>query len=90
MNRYVLALLTLKSCTIDQTFLILCVYEFQLFLQSLADLQPKFNSNIERELFIEIRLASVPSGFSYLQQRGFLSTQMDYWAVEFNYRFVSF
>ncbi|XP_034242434.1 rapamycin-insensitive companion of mTOR [Thrips palmi] len=61
-----------------------------IFLQSLADLQPKFNSNVERELFIEIRLASVPSGFSYLQQRGFLSAQMDFWAVEFNYRYVRF
>lgn len=61
-----------------------------LFLQSLAELKPEFNSDVERELLIKIRLASVPSGFSYLQQAGFLSTQMDYWAVEFNYRYVRF
>lgn len=61
-----------------------------IFLQSLAELQPKFNSDVERELLIEIRLATVPCGFSYLQQKGFLSSQMDYWAAEYNYRYVRF
>ena len=60
----------------------------QLFLQSLAELKPTLDPKVERELLIEIRLASVPAGFSYLQQSGFISAQMDYWAFEFNYRFV--
>ncbi|KAK3927944.1 Rapamycin-insensitive companion of mTOR [Frankliniella fusca] len=61
-----------------------------IFLQSLAEIQPTFNSDIERELLIEIRLASVPCGFSKLQQTGFLSSQMDFWATEYNYRYVRF
>ncbi|GLH11487.1 Rapamycin-insensitive companion of mTOR [Gryllus bimaculatus] len=57
-------------------------------LESLISLRPSLLHLGDKGLLLLISFLSTTTGFSFLQDAGFVATQLERWATNFNYRYV--
>ncbi|XP_068166209.1 rapamycin-insensitive companion of mTOR-like isoform X2 [Antennarius striatus] len=57
-------------------------------LHALIQLKPALSHLGDKGLLLLLRFLSIPKGFSYLNERGYVSKQLDRWQKEYNYKYV--
>ncbi|XP_068594516.1 rapamycin-insensitive companion of mTOR-like [Brachionichthys hirsutus] len=57
-------------------------------LHALVQLKPALSHLGDKGLLLLLRFLSIPKGFSYLNERGYVSKQLDRWQKEYNYKYV--
>jgi len=62
-----------------------CVW-FQVYLDAVISLRPSLLHLGDKGLLLLIRFLSTPNGFTFLQDANFVTTQLDRWASNYNYR----
>lgn len=59
---------------------------FQIFLDAVISLRPSLLHLGDKGLLLLIRFLSTANGFTFLQDANFVTTQLDRWASNYNYR----
>ncbi|XP_039659993.1 rapamycin-insensitive companion of mTOR-like [Perca fluviatilis] len=57
-------------------------------LHALIQLKPALSHLGDKGLLLLLRFLSIPKGFSYLNERGYVSKQLDKWHKEYNLKYV--
>ncbi|XP_041667184.1 rapamycin-insensitive companion of mTOR-like isoform X2 [Cheilinus undulatus] len=57
-------------------------------LHALIDMRPALSHLGDKGVLLLIRFLSIPKGFSYLSERGYVSAEMERWQKEFNLKYV--
>ncbi|XP_053276315.1 rapamycin-insensitive companion of mTOR isoform X2 [Pleuronectes platessa] len=57
-------------------------------LHALIQLKPALSHLGDKGLLLLLRFLSIPKGFSYLNERGYVSKQLDKWQKEYNLKYV--
>ncbi|XP_035642023.1 rapamycin-insensitive companion of mTOR-like isoform X1 [Oncorhynchus keta] len=57
-------------------------------LHALIQLKPALTHLGDKGLLLLLRFLSIPKGFSYLNERGYVSKQLDRWQKEYNLKYV--
>ncbi|XP_047447527.1 rapamycin-insensitive companion of mTOR-like isoform X1 [Mugil cephalus] len=57
-------------------------------LHALIQLKPAVSHLGDKGLLLLLRFLSIPKGFSYLNERGYVSKQLDKWQKEYNLKYV--
>ncbi|XP_028312751.1 rapamycin-insensitive companion of mTOR-like isoform X1 [Gouania willdenowi] len=57
-------------------------------LHALIQLKPAVSHLGDKGLLVLLRFLSIPKGFSYLNERGYVSKQLDKWQKEYNLQYV--
>ncbi|XP_075895237.1 rapamycin-insensitive companion of mTOR-like isoform X2 [Nelusetta ayraudi] len=57
-------------------------------LHALIQLKPALTHLGDKGLLLLLRFLSIPKGFSYLNERGYVSKQLDKWQKEYNLKYV--
>ncbi|KAM7391595.1 hypothetical protein PAMP_022275 [Pampus punctatissimus] len=57
-------------------------------LHALIHLKPALSHLGDKGLLLLLRFLSIPKGFSYLNERGYVSKQLDKWQKEYNLKYV--
>ncbi|XP_041753170.1 rapamycin-insensitive companion of mTOR isoform X4 [Coregonus clupeaformis] len=57
-------------------------------LHALIQLKPALSHLGDKGLLLLLRFLSIPKGFSYLNERGYVSKQLDRWQKEYNLKYV--
>uniref|UniRef100_A0A8C2WG10 RPTOR independent companion of MTOR complex 2 n=1 Tax=Cyclopterus lumpus TaxID=8103 RepID=A0A8C2WG10_CYCLU len=57
-------------------------------LHALIQLKPALSHLGDKGLLLLLRFLSIPKGFSYLNERGYISKQLDKWQKEYNLKYV--
>uniref|UniRef100_A0A3Q3PZG9 Rapamycin-insensitive companion of mTOR domain-containing protein n=1 Tax=Monopterus albus TaxID=43700 RepID=A0A3Q3PZG9_MONAL len=57
-------------------------------LHALIQLKPALSHLADKGLLLLLRFLSIPKGFSYLNERGYVSKQLDKWQKEYNLKYV--
>ncbi|KAG8599017.1 hypothetical protein GDO81_002844 [Engystomops pustulosus] len=57
-------------------------------LHALIQMKPALSHLGDKGLLLLLRFLSIPKGFSYLNERGYVTKQLEYWQKEFNLKYV--
>ncbi|CAJ1070974.1 rapamycin-insensitive companion of mTOR-like [Xyrichtys novacula] len=57
-------------------------------LHALTEMKPALSHLGDKGVLLLLRFLSIPKGFSYLSERGYISAEMDRWQKEFNLKYV--
>ncbi|XP_069677672.1 rapamycin-insensitive companion of mTOR isoform X2 [Periplaneta americana] len=62
--------------------------EEKVYLDAVISLRPSLLHLGDKGLLLLIRFLSTPNGFTFLQDANFVTTQLERWATNYNYRYV--
>ncbi|KAM6975890.1 rapamycin-insensitive companion of mTOR-like [Tautogolabrus adspersus] len=57
-------------------------------LHALTEMRPALSHLGDKGVLLLLRFLSIPKGFSYLSERGYISAEMERWQKEFNLKYV--
>ncbi|XP_034564894.1 rapamycin-insensitive companion of mTOR-like [Notolabrus celidotus] len=57
-------------------------------LHALTEMRPALSHLGDKGVLLLLRFLSIPKGFSYLSERGYITAEMDRWQKEFNLKYV--
>uniref|UniRef100_A0A3B1JL30 RPTOR independent companion of MTOR complex 2 n=1 Tax=Astyanax mexicanus TaxID=7994 RepID=A0A3B1JL30_ASTMX len=57
-------------------------------LHALIHMKPALTHLGDKGLLLQLRFLSIPKGFSYLNERGYVSKQLEKWSKEYNLKYV--